>query len=300
VVAHFWDIAYAVPVGVASVVALDWYYIPPTHQATVPGPENSLALAAYLATGVMLGELAVTARRRADVSEGARSVLALEQAALRRVATLVARETSPAELFALVTEEVGRLLSIDITNMLRYEVDGTAAVVAGWSESSRHVPVGTHLRLEGENVAWMVLRTGRPARVDSFASSTGALAEFLRELGVRSSAGSPIVVEGNLWGVMVAAYVSSEPTPVGTESRIGEFTELVAMAISNAETRAELTASRARIVAAGDETPAFGAARGRRVLRRVRSPHERGQACRGLRRAPRGRDRGFDHQALCP
>jgi len=253
-VAHFWGIANAVPVGLASAVALDWYYIPPTHSDTVPSAENLIALAGYLVAGVLLGELAAHARRRAEASELARGALADEQAALRRVATLVAREPSPAEVFATVTEEVGRLLRADVTSMLRYETDGCATVVASWSEPGIHIPVGTRLTVEGDNVAAMVFRTGRPARIDNLANATGPLAEFLRGVGVRAAAGSPIVVEGRLWGVMVAASVQSEPLPAGTESRIGEFTELVATAISNAETRAELTASRARIVTTSDET----------------------------------------------
>ncbi|MCW2765484.1 MAG: hypothetical protein JWO11_1443 [Nocardioides sp.] len=252
-IVRFWGIAYAVTLGVASAVALDWFFIPPTHPSTVPDPENAAALAAYLVTGVLLGELAVTARRRADVAEVARSVLAGEQAALRRVATLVARETSPPDVFAAVTEEVGRLLTIDIAAMLRYGADGTATVVAAWSESSRHLEVGTRLVLTGENVAATVLSTGRPARVDSLATGRGSLAERLREMGVRSSAGSPIIVDGRLWGVMVAASVSTEPIPAGTEWRLEEFTELTATAVANAENRTELTASRARIVATDDE-----------------------------------------------
>lgn len=253
-VAHFWGIAYAVPVGVASAVALDWYYIPPTHTSTVPGAEDAVALAVYLLTGVLLGELAVHARRRADAAETARSALADEQAALRRVATLVAREPSPAEVFATVTAEVERLLRSDITSMLRYEADGSATVVASRSLPAIHIPVGTSLKVEGENVVAMVFRTERSARMDSYADATGAAAEFLRQLGVRSSAGSPIVADGHLWGVMVAASVHPEPLPEDTGLRIGEFTQLVATAISNAETRAELAASRARVVATGDET----------------------------------------------
>ena len=122
-VAHYWGIHAAVPVGVASVVALDWHYIPPTHESAVPDGRNAAALAVYLVAGVLLGQLALAARRRAEVSERARAQLADEQAALRRVATLVARETSPAEVFAAVTEEVGRLLAIDIATMLRYEIE---------------------------------------------------------------------------------------------------------------------------------------------------------------------------------
>ena len=172
-VAHYWGIHAAVPVGVASVVALDWHYIPPTHESAVPDGRNAAALAVYLVAGVLLGQLALAARRRAEVSERARAQLADEQAALRRVATLVARETSPAEVFAAVTEEVGRLLSIDIATMLRYESDGGATVVAAWSRSGSHIPIGSRLRLEGENVAAMVLSTSRPARIDDFETCYG-------------------------------------------------------------------------------------------------------------------------------
>jgi signal transduction histidine kinase len=202
----------------------------------------------------MLGQLAARARSRADASELARNALVDEQAALRRVATLVAHEPSPAEVFATVAEEVERLLRADVTSMLRYETDGGATVVASCSKLDIRIPVGTRLTIEGMNVAALVFSTKRPALIDSLADATGSLAEFLRGLGVRSCAGSPIIVEGRVWGVMVCASVRSERLPAGTESRIGEFTELVATAISNAESRAELRASRARVVAAGDET----------------------------------------------
>jgi signal transduction histidine kinase len=252
-IARSWDIPYAVTVGVASVVALDWYYLPPTHPATVPDTRNSLALAAYLLMAALLGELAVRARRNAIRSEVARIELAGEQAALRRVATLVARETAPEDVFASVTEEVGKLLEVDVTAMLRYETDGTATVLAARSGSHRFIPVGTRVSLEGENVAGAVVHTGRPARVDSFAGRPGSLAATLRDLGVRSGAGSPITVEGRVWGVMLAGSTSAEPIAAGTETRLGEFTELTATAVANAQTRSELTASRARIVAAADE-----------------------------------------------
>jgi len=253
-VARFWGIAYAIPVGVASVVALDWYHIPPTHPSRIPSTEETLTLAVYLVTGVALGELAAHARRRAVASELARSALADEQAALRRVATMVAREPSPAEVFATVTREVALLLNTDVTSMLRYETDGSATVVASQSRSGVNVPLGTRLTVAGDNVVAIVLRGRRPARVENVANATGPLAHFLYTLGIRSSVGSPIVVEGRLWGVMVAGTVRPAPLPERTESRIGEFTELVATAIANAEARAELRASRARLVTAGDET----------------------------------------------
>jgi signal transduction histidine kinase len=117
------------------------------------------------------------------------------------------------------------------------------------------VQPGARMPLAGNNVPALVLRSERPARIDDHASVTGPVAEMRRELGIRSTVGAPIVVDGRLWGVMLAAARGRrEPLPVATESRMAEFTALVATAISNAQTRAELTASRVRIVGAADET----------------------------------------------
>ena len=179
--------------------------------------------------------------------------LAEEQAALRRVATLVARESPAAEVFAAVAEEVGRLLRADDTTMFRYEHDETATVVANWSTHDAEFPVGNRLTLEGESVTARVFRTGRPARLDDCANATGSLGTYVRELAYGSAVGSPIVVEGRLWGAMVAASRRAEPLAAGSESRIGEFTELAATAISNIQARSDLAASRARIVAATDD-----------------------------------------------
>jgi signal transduction histidine kinase len=168
--------------------------------------------------------------------------LAEEQAALRRVATLVARGAPPEEVFAAVAEEIGRIVSIDGTRILRYEADGTATVIAGWNESVEvpELEVGARVALEGESVSTLVFRTGRPARIDNYPSSVGPLSEALQGAGVRSAAGAPIIIEGRLWGVMAAGSTKPEPLPTGTELRLAEFTELVATAIANAESRAGL------------------------------------------------------------
>jgi signal transduction histidine kinase len=201
-------------------------------------------------------ELVATAIANAE-SRAALGVLADEQAALRRVATLVARGLPPTEIFSAVAEEIGRLVSIDGTRILRYEADGTATVIAGWSESveiPREIEVGARLALEGESVSMLVFRTGRPARIDDYANADGPLSEPLHGAGVRSAIGAPIIVEGRLWGVIAAGSTKPKPLPSGMELRLAEFTELVATAIANAESRSELAASRARIVAASDET----------------------------------------------
>jgi signal transduction histidine kinase len=181
--------------------------------------------------------------------------LAGEQAALRRVATLVARRASPPDVFSAVAEELGRLLGADIAALIRLEPGNTAIVVAAWSEGdSDRVPVGTLLPLEGESVATMVLRTGRPVRTDSPEHASGPIAALARQLGVTSTVGNPIVVEGRLWGGLSVSSRQPEPLPTDTESRIADFAELVATAIANADARTELVASRARVVAAADET----------------------------------------------
>jgi signal transduction histidine kinase len=180
--------------------------------------------------------------------------LAGEQEALRRVATLVARGTPPEEVFAAVVEEVGRLLPAEYTHMGRYEPDGTLTIVAAWGRPGPVFQTGTRLMLGGTNLANMVFETGRPGRVDSWAEASGPLAAALRERGVRWSVGTPIMVEGRLWGLIAAGSIVEPRLLPDTEGRLGQFTELLATAIANAESRAALAASRARIVAAADET----------------------------------------------
>jgi signal transduction histidine kinase len=126
--------------------------------------------------------------------------------------------------------------------------------LAAWSREGGRLAVGTRFTLEGVSIAALVRQSGRPTRVDSFADASGQIAHEARALGIRSSVGCPIVVGARLWGVIAASSRSDEPFPADTESQIADFTELVATAIANAESRAELAASRARIVAASDET----------------------------------------------
>jgi signal transduction histidine kinase len=190
-------------------------------------------------------------------SQGELRRLLEQQSALRRVATLVAQNRSPSEVFEAVTLEVGVLSGADLARMERYEPDGTVTGLAAWSrEEGRQLAVGTTFVLEGVSIAARVRETGGPARVEGFgfAQSSGPIAQEARELGIRSSVGCPIVVGGRLWGVIAASSKGEAPFPADTESQIADFTELVATAIANAQSRAELAASRARIVAAADET----------------------------------------------
>jgi signal transduction histidine kinase len=175
-----------------------------------------------------------------------------EQAALRRVATLVAREALPEEVFAAVTGEAGRLLSADVAILNRYAPDGTETVVSVWAGNGiPPVVAGDRVPVGGRNVTSLVSQTGQPARIDSYDGVSGPIGDLAREVGVRASVGVPVSVAGQLWGVMIAAS-RSEPLPAETEARLAGFTELAATAVANAEARAEVTASRARIVAAAD------------------------------------------------
>jgi GAF domain-containing protein/two-component sensor histidine kinase len=198
-------------------------------------------------------DLLATAIANAESSAGL-SRLAEEQAALRRVATLVARGVPPAELFAAVTEEVGRLLATEYASLGRYESDGTLTTVATSSQLSDRFPVGRRWTLGGKNINTLVFTTGRPARIDDYADASGPLGDTGREHGVGSGVGTPVIVEGRLWGVIIARSRPEQVLSADTEARLASFTELVATAIANAESRAELMASRARVVAAADET----------------------------------------------
>jgi GAF domain-containing protein len=126
-------------------------------------------------------------------------VLAEEQAALRWVATLVARGTPPQELFAAVTEEAGRL-SVEYASLGRYESDGTMTIIATSSQVGDRFPVGLRWTLVGKNVNTIVFETGRPARMDNYADASGPLGVVAREAGVGSAVGTPVIVEGRASG----------------------------------------------------------------------------------------------------
>ena len=177
-----------------------------------------------------------------------------EHAALRRVATLVARSGPPFDVFEAVIGEVGQLSGADLARVERYEADGTVTSVAGWSRDEAQLSVGTRIALEGVSIAALVRESALPARVDSFEGASGPIADEAHKLGIRSSVGCPIIVGGRVWGVIAASSKGEAPFPPDTEKQIGEFTELVATAIANTESRTELIASRARVVAAADET----------------------------------------------
>jgi signal transduction histidine kinase len=178
--------------------------------------------------------------------------LADEQAALRRVATMVARAVPEGELFGAVIEEVGSLFGADLAGMIRYEPDLRVTPVAAWGAVGDHPAWPDPWPTDEVDPATLIARTRRAVRID-WSDATGTMATLLRDAGIRSSVGSPILVDGRLWGALAVHTARPHPFPPDTESRLENFTELVATAISNIQARGEVAASRARIVAATDE-----------------------------------------------
>ena len=178
-----------------------------------------------------------------------------EQAALRRVAMLVARDAPARVIFESVCEEVAAVLGVTTTNLVRYEGDGTASVVGAWAqEGAPLMPLTSFpLPLDGGTVAPRVQRSGRTVRVDDYGGLDDVLARRLREVGIRSAVGAPIVVAGRLWGAVIAADARPYHLPADAEQRISTFAQLITDALANTDAREQLAASRARILKAGDE-----------------------------------------------
>jgi signal transduction histidine kinase len=214
--------------------------------ATMP-PETESQLVSF--TELVASSIA-NAESRAELAQ-----LVEEQAALRRVATLVAHGVSPTEVFAAVTKEVGKLLPVEYATLWQYDPDGMATHIATWGAVAIPWEPGERVAVGGNNLLTMVFESGRSAYMSNFADATDALGKFLpSSIHARAGSATPIFVESNLWGAIVAGSVGDRPLPAETEARLADFTELIAAAIANTEGRAELVASRARIAAAADET----------------------------------------------
>ncbi|HTX62141.1 MAG TPA: GAF domain-containing protein, partial [Acidimicrobiales bacterium] len=198
-------------------------------------------------------ELVATAIANGQARENL-AQLADEQAALRRVATLVARGARPAEVFARVSTELAQLLGAKEAAVARYDPDGSGIVVVGVLEGTPGISIGMRWPLADFLASTAVYRTGRPARSDHFGAGNvpGLPADSLELLEHHVTVATPIVVEGQLWGVLLISDPSNT-FPPETEERAEKFSELVAMAIANADSREELAASRLRVVAAADD-----------------------------------------------
>jgi PAS domain S-box-containing protein len=180
--------------------------------------------------------------------------IAAEQTALRHVATLVAEGAKPSEVFDAVCEQTGLLFGATRVNLAHFTPDGYSLTMAGWSLHDTHIPAGTRLPLNGETVHRIVRRTGRPARIETYEGVDGELAALLRTLGICCDVGAPVFVDGEVWGALMAGSDGSVQFPADAEARLADVTNLIATAISNAESQSALASSRRRIVTAADET----------------------------------------------
>ena len=257
VVSAGWGFWLAVGTSLASAAVYVYFHMDTSGGFMPLELQDAVSILIFLPVALLANILAGQARLRAAESELRRreaSALAEQQAALRRVATLVARGAPPSDVYPVAVAELSRGLGIDNVALMRYEADEALVLLASRDQHDMaKMSVGEHIPLDGDNVAAKIKQAGAPARIDSFDGAAGAAAERVRELGLRSAVGAPIVVDGRVWGALVVGSSQTEPMPEETEARVGDFADLVATAIANAETRAELTASRARIVTAADQ-----------------------------------------------
>ena len=197
--------------------------------------------------GAHAGHAADTAASRDPPGQARLAQLAEEQAALRRVATLVAGGAQPAEVFSAVADELGRLIGAEATFVTRVahtpgergKLEGHITVVGSYGRVSDQVPVGFRIKLQPGMIHTAALQMGRLARINGEQLATGPFGAIVGKLGLRAAVATPIAVGGRNWGVTVAA-TSREDFPAGTESRMADFMELAATAIANARAEEKL------------------------------------------------------------
>jgi signal transduction histidine kinase len=255
-------------VGVGASIALVALYAGYLTRAIVRPIRRAATLAGRVAGGDLTARLPETgvgevgALQRAFNVMGASlergrdelTALADEQAGLRRVATLVAQGALAGDVLAAVAAEIGQLLPADCVLIGRYDGDGDDVTTVGrWSRDAGPADLPAEWGAGVRNLAALVRRNGRPARTQPDEPALEPVAPYGRPR-IRSSVGVPINVEAELWGIVIAASTREEPMPDATGTRLGSFTELVSTAIANADAKAALTASRARVVATADET----------------------------------------------
>ncbi len=172
------------------------------------------------------------------------------------MATLVATGAATGEVFAAVAREVSAVMQLPVCVVHRFEADNTTTVTATWSDRPIPFHPGTTWSYPPSGLVAQVRRTARAARVEveDYSHLHGVVADALRADGLGSVAGAPIIVDGAVWGLVTTIAAIDETLPDGAEERLAKFTGLVGTAIANTQSRAELSASRARIVAAADET----------------------------------------------
>jgi signal transduction histidine kinase len=237
----------ALTTAILAFVADELFFTPPYDTLSIRPTPDRVAAIIFVVVGSALGAVVGILIDRL-------SGLANEQGALRRVATLVAQAAPSERIFATATAEAGNLLRVDLAMLHHYEPDGTLQMAASWDRIGRSVLVGTSSTVMEGSVDTRGGDAGRSERINRYVDISGPIAESVREAGASSAVGTPISVEGRPWGVMTVASTKRRPLPSDTQNHLAAFADLVAVAIANRESRAEVGASRARVVATADET----------------------------------------------
>jgi signal transduction histidine kinase len=250
IVAAGWNFGLAVATSLVSAAVYVYFHV-------ADGDHLVASLCVFLPLALLASVLAGQARLRAAESEERRreaAALAAQQAALRRVATLVARGAEPSAVYRVAVAELARGLAIEHVTLVEFDTGDEGVVLAVRDVPDRtKLDVGERLPLDGDSLSARIRRTGECARIDDYQLVDGAIAVRLRDMGLRAGVGAPVTVDGVTRGALIIGSAKPGPLPGETEDRIGDFADLVATAIANFETRAELRASRARIVAAADQ-----------------------------------------------
>jgi signal transduction histidine kinase len=248
-VAVRWGPGFAFVASLFSVTAFNYYFLSPRNAFLPSDVAGVEACAAFLATAIMASLIANRLRRQVRQADR----LTEEQEALRRIASLVARGVPPTEVFLNIATEVGVLLQVELALFARRDPDGLITVLAHWGMNDTDVPVGSRWPLAEPLAVTSPKLIGWNASVIEGKAAFGQFDEAASNSGIQSSIVSPIVVEGHPWGFLFVA-TRSTVLPAPSTQRMADFSELVATAIRNMESQAELKASRLRIVAAADET----------------------------------------------
>jgi signal transduction histidine kinase len=252
-----WGFGLAAITAMVSALAYDFFRSWP-ESIGLTQPQDWVVIGVFFIVAVLSNSLAALARAGAIEADRRRheaDLAARQQTALRRVATLVARGVPPSEVFSAVVAELANCLDVHNAALLRYEPDGTAVLLAAADEPGlEKMPVGERFWLDGESVAAMVQRQGRAARMDSHDYPAWSAEPRIRALGLSSAVGAPIMVGSRVWGAAIVGSSRSDAFPPNAEQRVRDFADLITIAIANAQAHAELSASRARIVTAADDT----------------------------------------------
>ena len=262
---------YAVPLAIAGGLAFDSFYIPPTREFGASDWQNWLVVAIYILMGVLIGILGARSGRRAESADLARGLLASEQTALRRVATLVAEGVAAPQLMAAVAKEAGTLLDVDGAWIEYYEGE-EVVTAAQWSKPGKDPPTFDRARVDEAPVAAAVRRTGRAARIDD-SEDVQPRSILARRPGKVSLVGAPISVEGAQWGLLLA-WSQDSPLPDDADQQLTHFTDLVATAIGNSDARAEVQQAGRRAGGPAAGRDACGARGSRRMSSSAPSPGE--------------------------